>query len=359
MRKESQIQLDYSRNQLATEGIILITKRYYRFGLKALLHWIPYLLSLWKLCWSKKITHIHTWCTPAGGIGYFLSILTGKPLILDSYEAHAEAMTESKNWKENGIAFKTLFWLEKKQSQRASKIITTSLSMGEYAAEKYGLSLPTLHMKPACIDLSAFSMENRKKPDLLKKLNLNNKIVCVYAGKFGGFYLENEVFDFFIACRDQWPNRFSVLLLTSHSQEDIEKYCNEAGFPCELIIRKFVPHSQIPDYIGLGDFAIAPVKPIPTKRHGSLIKTGEYWALGLPVVITAGISGDSEKIEKNNIGTVIKSLDTKGYQNATSEIANLLGLYTSEQLYDKIRPFAEKYRNFEIAEKVYHKIYSH
>ena len=44
-----------------------------------------------------------------------------------------------------------------------------------------------------------------------------------------------------------------------------------------------------------------PVKPVPTKRYCTPVKDGEYWALGLPVIITEGISDDSGIIRENGI----------------------------------------------------------
>jgi len=107
----------------------------------------------------------------------------------------------------------------------------------------------------------------------------------------------------------------------------------------------------------LGDFGITPVKPIPTKRYCTPIKDGEYWALGLPVVITKGISDDSDIIKKYKIGSVLEELNEKNYLKAIQEIDVLLKNNTRMELYNKIRPIAEKYRNFDIAEKVYKEIY--
>ena len=119
----------------------------------------------------------------------------------------------------------------------------------------------------------------------------------------------------------------------------------------------FVPHSQIPKYMGLADFAICPVKPVPTKKYCSPIKDGEYWALGLPVVITKNISIDSDIISANNAGAVIEILNEDGYADAVKKIESIISSSSRAEVYAKIRPLAEKYRNFSIAEEVYKAIY--
>ncbi|MDQ3048358.1 MAG: hypothetical protein M3R27_12475 [Bacteroidota bacterium] len=180
----------------------------------------------------------------------------------------------------------------------------------------------------------------------------------MYAGKFGGIYLDKEVFDFLRIASEHWNEKFRVLVLTSHSKEEIQGFCKDSGLDPKYVLQYFVPHKLIPDYIGLGDFAITPVKPVPAKRYCTPIKDGEYWALGLPVVIPAKISDDSGIIYKYKIGSILEELNEEAYKKSVIEIDQLLKNNTRKELYSKIRPIAEKYRNFTIAENIYRSIYS-
>ena len=147
-------------------------------------------------------------------------------------------------------------------------------------------------------------------------------------------------------------------MLTGHSGEEIDEYCYRSNLDKTCIVRRFVPHAMIPDHMGLADFAITPIKPIASKKYSTPVKNGEYWALGLPVVITPGISDDSAIIEKHRIGALLNELSGPGYLKAVKEIDAILSGNTREELYDKIRAVAVKYRNFSIAEDIYRKIYS-
>ena len=109
--------------------------------------------------------------------------------------------------------------------------------------------------------------------------------------------------------------------------------------------------------MSLGDFGLTPVKSVPTKKLCTPIKDGEYWAIGLPVVITPDISDDSDIIERYDIGAVIQSLDQKGYQSAIAKIDSLI-LNNGPKLKAKIRKVAESYRSYRIADEIYKKIYS-
>lgn len=330
---------------------------YKPLGIKAAWMWTKYIFKLVRIIRKEKIDTIHAWCTPAGMIGYILSVITGKELIIDSFEPHAETMVENGEWKKDSFAFKLLFRFEKLQAHRAKHLISISSKMCDYAKEKYGLSNKTLFIKPACVNLQLFSEKNIKNPELVKKLGLENKIVCVYAGKFGGIYLEKEAFDFFKAAENFWGDKFIALILTSNTEDEIEKYRVQSSLKKTSVIRHFVPHAEIANYIGLGDFAFTPVKPIPTKQYCSPIKDGEYWALGLPVVITKNISDDSDIINENGIGYVLEQLDEAEYLKAVHVIDSLLKNNSREILYAKIRNIAETKRNFSISKNIYNIIY--
>ncbi len=350
-KKES----DAINKEWKDSNMLLVTFPYRRFGIRKIIASGFHFLKLYRLIKKEKIKVIHAFCTPAGSISYLLSKLTGAKLVIDSYEPHAEAMVENGSWKKTGIAYKILFALEKRQTKRASFLISASQGMKQYAKEKYDIELKNNFIKPACVDLEKF-FPQKKNTALLKELNLENKIVCVYAGKLGGIYLKEEVFDFIKACYNYWINDFRFLMLTNATTEEINKEMQRTGIPAEVIISRFVFHDEIPEYLSLGDFAVNPVKPVPTKRYCTSIKDGEYWAMGLPVVISPDISDDSAIIEKEKTGVVLDFSNPDEINTAIGKIEvmlkNLAGLK------NKIRSIAEKYRSFEIAENIYTEIYS-
>ena len=341
---------------LSAWNIEVVSIPYHPFGLTGMLAWIGTLFKLLRLIRREKIAALHAWCTPAGMIGYLLSRLTGRRLIIDSYEPHAEAMVENGTWKKGGIAFRLLFLFEKLQTRRASHLIAATAGMEDYARRKYAHTRKNLLVKPACVDLDQFA-QFPKDPLLLSELGLEGKLICVYAGKFGGIYLDREVFGFAKAAQDHWGERFHFLVLSNHTEAELKSFSAGSGFDTSALTVKFVPHSAVPAYLGLGDFAITPVKSVPTKRYCTPIKDGEYWALGLPVVITPNISDDSDIIAENGIGSVIGELSPAGYLQSVKEIDQLLRSHSRSELYEKIRPVAERYRNFKIAERIYEEIY--
>jgi len=106
--------------------------------------------------------------------------------------------------------------------------------------------------------------------------------------------------------------------------------------------------------MALGTFAICPVKPSPSKEFCAPIKNGEYWAMGLPVVIKKNISIDSKIISENNIGYVLDSTTKNEYLNAVKKIDELIKV---KELKKRIRKIAVHERNFNDSRKIYESIY--
>jgi glycosyltransferase involved in cell wall biosynthesis len=338
----------------AKKNMKLLPQLYRRFGFRKMIGLVGNLFKLYRIIKKEKIRTIHAVCTPAGGLAYILSVLTGARFVVDSYEPHAEAMVENGTWKKNGLAFKILFFFEKKQTEKAAALIGTTVGMKQYAADKFNVQVKNFFVKPACVNLVKFYP--REKDDrLLKKLGLENKIVCVYAGKLGGIYFKEEVFNFIRACYDQWNDDFRFLMLTNAPREEIDVECQRAGLPKNIVISQFIFHDEVPAYLSLGDFAINPVKPVPTKRYCTSIKDGEYWAMGLPVIISPNISDDSGIIESENIGIVMDFADQHQFSHALSRLEQLLK--SKNDLTKRIRCTGERYRSYSIAENIYRIIY--
>lgn len=339
--------------------INVISFRYIPFSIRAIIYYLWMLLYLIFFIYRKNITHIHVWCTPAGTFGYLLSIITKKPLIIDSYEPHAEAMVEVGEWKKNSIAFNLLFFFEKKLTHRAKYLIATTEKMiTEYAVNRYSFNPDKNNwfVKPACVNLELFKPDNNKRFNLRKKLNLENKIIGIYAGKFGGIYLENEVFEWIQCAVQYWGDKFRLIVLSSHSEDYILHNCQKHNIESKYILLKFVPHKEVPDDLNIADFALTPVKPVYTKKFCSPIKNGEYWAMGLPVIITKDISDDSDIIQQNKTGVVIENLTKESYIKSIKEMEEILHSNKTE-LRQKIRNIAFYHRNFQNIEKIYQKIY--
>ncbi|MCB0402470.1 MAG: glycosyltransferase, partial [Flavobacteriales bacterium] len=258
--------------KMEQENIYLIRFKYDHFGLKMAFRFFGIVSKLIRLIKKEKIAFIHSWCMTAGALGYILSVFTKKPLIIDSYEPHADSMVENGTWTRSGIKYKILSWLEKKQSRKAKTVIALTEGMKDYGSRKYGASFDHYYVKPAMVNLEKFEWNEETYQGLRKKHEVEDRVVCLYAGKLGGIYLEEEVFDFFETAYDHWKDRLKIFLLTDKNPEDVKQMMKKRNIPETIMETRFVNYNDIPPYFTLADFAINPVKPVPSKRYCTSIK---------------------------------------------------------------------------------------
>jgi len=144
------------RVETTPDGIQLIQKPYHLFGLKAIFENLRSLWRLARLIRKEKIDYIHSWCTPAGSFAVILALLTGRKLVIDSFEPHALPMVEGHTWTRKSLAFRILFYLEKLQYKKADYVITAAPGMDKHAEEVYHIHRDDCFVKPACVDLQQF-----------------------------------------------------------------------------------------------------------------------------------------------------------------------------------------------------------
>lgn len=349
-------------DDLRNHGMVTFSRGYHRFGLRAMVAWLLNLITLARYCRRNKIAVLHAFGSPAGTSAHILSILTRLPYIIDSYEPHAEAMVENGSWKKRSLAYLLLIAFERLQTRRACAVLATTAAMSEYAAKTYRHVPRVLIPRPACVDTEQFNYTKNYARTRADIGFTDEHIVCVYAGKIGGIYLKQEIFDFFKACCDFWGARFRVIMLSDVAPAEMRQLVSAAGLPDDTIFLRQVPHTEVAAYLAMADFGINPVKPVPSKRYCTSIKDGEYWAMGLPVVIPAHISDDSELIRRYRIGAVLDRLDRPAYDAAVRELDQQLAPGRSDRLAAdairrRIRDLADTHRGMAIAEHAYGQIY--
>jgi len=341
-----------------TYNIHLLRSAYTNFGIFAMFKQLLVLLRLLFLSIFNKVKTIHVFCTPAGVFGYWISLLTKKKLIIDSYEPHAESMVENGTWRKNSFSFKLLFWHEKKMSARASTVIAVSPYMSEYAERKYNVQIKNMFVKPAGVDVALFypdlDLRNKKRQELgLEK----NDIVGMYMGKFGGIYLNEEIIVLVKAAQLFWGDRFKMFICTSSAIGSIENMLIKYEVNSEFVfLSEYLPHEDVAAMLNAADFAINPVRPVPSKKYCTSIKDGEYWAVGLPVIITPNISVDSDIIQNENIGVIWDDFSSKGALNAINKMEELLKQETGE-IREIIRQIAIERRSFNVHSTIYREIF--
>ncbi len=347
------------------EGVVMTDKalhtsinwlffRHKKFGISALIGYLFQFLRLIIFCRKNKITHLHGFAPVANSMGLLLSYFSRASFIADSWEPHAESMVETGVWKKGGLPFRILFQLEKITSRKADFLLAASTGMADYAKNKWGFQPENIVHRPACVNLDQFDPRLFSKVELRKAFNLEKKIICICASQLGGLYLKEEAIAFFKAGLDVHKENFMVVLLTRNDCEELDKLLTKFSFPPDQIMIREVAPKEVPSYLALADYAFNPQCAVPSKRYGTPVKDGEYWAMGLPIILLPDISDDSKIVFTERAGVILQNLSYDAMLGSHTEIKKLL---VEKGLATRIRSIAAKYRNYSLAESAYKIIY--
>lgn len=152
------------------------------------------------------------------------------------------------------------------------------------------------------------------------QLGVLDRFVIVYVGSFGGWYLTDEILDFYETAREFIPNAFALVL--TQTKLDIKSELATRGYTESDMLVTQVEADEIPVYVPAGDVALSIIKPCYSKIASSPTKIAEYLACGVPVISNKGIGDVDELITKHKVGSLLDDLSPASYRKALREVLN-------------------------------------
>lgn len=311
------------------------------------LRWTKYKHYLKRITKTESVDCIIAKCSPAGIIASELASIFAIPFYVESFEPHADYMEESGVWKKWDPRFIKQKLGENKVKKKASGLITVSGKYKTYLVEQ-NLNSERIQVVPCVVNTELFRFDQNDRLVTRHHLQIpENSLVGINIGKYGGIYHDETAFLLFQFLFQQFPNYYQIFLTP-----DVEKVNEKiAAFhlPVSRCIVASVQNSEVPRYLSAADFGFVLVKSTPAKRFCSPIKTGEYWACGLPVIITEAIGDDSEIIAETETGIVWNAL-----AESLPLVADQLKIILMDpEIKERNRKLASLYRNKESIANAY------
>lgn len=306
---------------------------------------------------TYKIDKIIGRGSPAGAIASKVSKATGIPYIVESFEPHADYMYEAGIWtKWNPKYIFEKRW-ENEIKKSAEYLVPVSENYRKKLVEHEQIDFKKTEVVPCCVNIENFRFNAEVRARIREKLKIDNKTtVGVYVGKFGGVYYESEAFLIFKKAFDMFDKNMFLIILSPENENKINENLKKVSFPLENTFVGKVKHTEVPDYLSASDFAFSTIKPSPSRIFCSAIKNGEYWANGLPILVTEGVGDDTDIISKENSGGAVYNLAKNNLEEAILQIKDLVLYKTRDQNNKEISVLAEKYRNFDLLKNSYKKM---
>ena len=296
---------------------------------------------------------------PGAVIAHYVAHFTGTPHVVHTFEPHTDYMIEGGTWKKTSWEAILLRKSETRVAKRAAVLMTATQAMIDVWQNK---TKAQFYRVPACVDIKHFQFSQQERDALRKRYSIHeNEVVIVYLGKFGGMYVEKELFDFFKEVNLSQENSsylFRLMILTPDKKEKIEALVSQSGMEAKQFIIETLTREQVPSYLSAADIGFSGVRQYPSKRFCSPIKHGEYWACGLPVVVPDGISDDFLLVEKYDIGWRLPGYTKEGYTQTVKKLFSEWCWEKQSGYRQRSREFVTSDRNVEEYQGLYDKIFS-
>lgn len=311
-----------------------------------------------RLVKKYKVNCIYSEGFPGAVISHYVARFTKRPHIVHTFEPHTDYMVESGVWKRTRWETVMLRKFESTVAKKAFALMTGTQAMIDKWREK---TRAQLYRVPSCVDTEFFQFRESERLAIREKYGIkDHEVVIVYLGKFGGMYMEEEMFDFFKEANSfqNGSYTFRFMVLTPDKKENAESLIHQSGIDPKLFVVENLIREQVPSYLSAADIAFSGVRQNPSKRYCSPIKHGEYWACGLPIIIPDGISDDYLLAEKYNIGWRLPALNREEYDETIKRIFNEWCWEKQTEYRQRARAFVTQDRNVKTYQQLYRRIFS-
>ncbi|MFY0599372.1 MAG: hypothetical protein JXR03_06850 [Cyclobacteriaceae bacterium] len=289
-----------------------------------------------KLKIDKKVKTIIGFTSLSGVLAFIYSKLLRIKLLALNIEPHSDYMLEFGIWKKYSLSYLILQYLE-----------TSLLKYGDYVA------LPTknatrdfsnlrkkdrLDFVPTCIDVLEFKYQEDMRTLYRQSLNVNDDaLVIVYLGKFDGLYFSaKEMANYMFQIEKNTGKAKEVFwwVITPDNVNYVKSVFESSGL-VNFHIQGKIPFKSISSYLSAADAGLLILPEYPSQQYRCPIKTANYLACGLPIIVNEIVGDEAEVVRENDIGWVLNLLEP----NLKEKVLNSREVYSHQ---------AENYRGMKI-----------
>jgi glycosyltransferase involved in cell wall biosynthesis len=249
----------------------------------------------------------------------------GIKMIFDVRGLMAEEYVDANHWPKGGLRYRVTKNAERRILAATDAVVTLTERIWPIIREWDGLRGRNVHhaVIPCCVDLSLFRVNEAERVRRRAELGLEDRLILVYSGSLDGWYLTEQMADFFARVVHK-RNDAHLLWLTTGAPERVRNLMSARGIRESHFTIRSVAAAEVSSYLAAGDFGLSFIKRCFSKIASSPTKNGEYLACGLPLVINAGIGDSDALVNEWRAGVLIDELNELGFDNAYARMESLL-----------------------------------
>lgn len=251
-----------------------------------------------------RLDVLHARSHVPAAIGLIAARLVPLRLLFDVRGLMAEENVDAGRWRTGSLAFRLTKLVERTAIRRAAAAVVLTERARQLL---FGDDDRRVAVIPCCVD-TLNAADGRSRQRIRKRLELADRPVLIYVGKFTGWYQQREMVDFFARARHALPDLHFLVLSQSDPSIVLEEFAR-LGLPDTAHTITEVEPAEVAAYLAVADAAIAFIRPCHSKLSSSPTKIGEYLAGGLPVITGAGIGDVDGLLAEFDVGVVLESFE--------------------------------------------------
>jgi len=300
--------------------------------------------------WRNRPEIVHGRTFVGGVIGWLISAFAGVQFIFHNEGFYPDEQVDGGVWRFGSLAHRLARSVEQWLYNRAAGIIVLSRRARAQVEGCLGRAAGAkpIAVVPSCVDLDGFAWRGPIEWRAGSELRL------VYVGSIGARYVFERVGEL-VAVALERGLAVRLRVLTPADPALVGAILSRCGVPRDAWSVARVAYSDMPRELA-SQHAGMMVLTQGLSEHGcSPTKVGEYWAVGLPVLITPNISDTEEIFGSERVGVVIRGAPPLCYEKALEELFELL---RDPELAHRCRRAAERHYGLNMAVEQQRELYS-
>jgi len=248
----------------------------------------------------RKVKLFHCRSYPVTFPALVVKKLFGTRMIFDPRSPFPEENIVAGRWSDNSCTYKMWKRLEKKYLAGSDVTIAISKTyvehFGKIAADARFAEIPNN------VDLNKFVINKDFRAAFRSKMGINEDgVVFVYSGSLGNHWNDPRTYAKFLIKLRELDSKHRFLFVTPDVIE-LKRVFDQYGIDSEEYSAMPAELKDMPLYLSCADFGLNFMSE-PDIRMS--IKTVEYLAMGLPIIVNSNLLGGKELVNQHNVGLVV------------------------------------------------------
>ncbi len=230
---------------------------------------------------------------------------------------------ENGQWDPQNIIFRLLIKryrkIERSLLQSADKIIVLTQKAQEHLVARAGIRPGSISVIPCCVDMNLFdaaTVNRSRVSELRSELGIQEQdYLVVYSGSLGTLYLIDETIKVFGLIQKNIPHA-KMLILSKITAGQLAPYLLKYGIEETAVKLRWSTRADMPAYLAMSRMALCFIQASFSKIASCPTKLAEYLAMGIPVLVNAGIGDDDDIITSGRCGVVLQNFSGNELEKA-------------------------------------------